>query len=95
MKFFKNKTEDEAVKEFVSVLMNSKTILKNARFYEKETFAYYKRLITSMKKLNKVSGFISREDAKKWKIEIEKLADKEMNKLKKYHDKMKELARKI
>ena len=48
-----------------------------------------------MKKLNKVSGFISREDAKKWKIEIEKLADKEMNKLKKYHDKMKELARKI
>ena len=95
MKFFKNKSEDEAVKEFVSVLMNAKTILKNARFYEKETFAYYKRLINSMKMLNKVSGFVSREDAKKWKIEIEKLADKEMNKLKKYHDKMKELAGKI
>lgn len=28
-------------------------------------------------------------------IEIEKLTDKEMNKLKKYHDKMKELAVKI
>ena len=47
MKFFKNDKEDKAVKEFVSVMMNSKTILKNARFYEKETFAYYKRLITA------------------------------------------------
>lgn len=92
MKFFKNDKEDKAVKEFVSVMMNSKTILKNARFYEKETFAYYKRLITAMKKLNKVSDFFSREDAKKWKLEINKLADKEMEKLKKYHNKMKELA---
>jgi len=92
MKFFKDEKEDKAVKEFVSVIMNSKTILKNARFYEKETFAYYKRLITAMKKLNKVSDFFSREDAKKWKIEINKLANKEMAKLKKYHDKMKELA---
>lgn len=93
MKFFKDEKEDKAVKEFVSVMMNSKTILKNARFYEKETFAYYKRLITAMKKLNKVSDFFSREDAKKWKLEINKLADKEMEKLKKYHDKMKALAK--
>ena len=93
MKFFKDDKEDKAVKEFVSIMMNSKTILKNARFYEKETFAYYKRLITAMKKLNKVSDFFSREDAKKWKIEINKLADKEMAKLKKYHDRMKELAK--
>ncbi len=93
MKFFKNDKEDKAVKEFVSVMMNSKTVLKNARFYEKETFAYYKRLITAMKKLNKVSDFFSKEDAKKWKLEINKLADKEMEKLKKYHDKMKELAK--
>jgi hypothetical protein len=93
VKFFKDEKEDKAVKEFVSVMMNSKTILKNARFYEKETFAYYKRLITAMKKLNKVSDFFSREDAKKWKLEINKLADKEMEKLKKYHDKMKALAK--
>ena len=93
MKFFKNDKEDKAVKEFVSVMMSSKTILKNARFYEKETFGYDKRLITAMKKLNKVSDFFSREDAKKWNIEINKLADKEMEKLKKYHDKMKELAK--
>ena len=93
MKFFKNDKEDKAVKEFVSVMMNSKTVLKNARFYEKETFAYYKRLITAMKKLDKVSDFFSRDDAKKWKLEINKLADKEMEKLKKYHDKMKELAK--
>lgn len=93
MKFFKNDKEDKAVKEFVSVMMNSKTVLKNARFYEKETFAYYKRLITAMKKLNKVSDFFSKEDAKKWKLEINKLADKEMEKLKKYHDKMKALAK--
>lgn len=92
MKFFKDEKEDKAVKEFVSVMMNSKTILKNARFYEKETFAYYKRLITAMKKLNKVSDFFSRDDAKKWKVEINKIADKEMAKLKKYHNKMKELA---
>ena len=93
MKFFKSDKEDKAVKEFVSVMMSSKTILKNARFYEKETFAYYKRLITAMKKLNKVSNFFSREKDKKWNIKINKLADKEMEKLKKYHDKMKKLAK--
>ena len=42
-----------------------------------------------------ISLIIGNHQKKKWKIEIEKLADKEMNKLKKYHDKMKKLAGKI
>ena len=74
-----------AFMKFIEVCEGSKVVLKTSKFYEKQTFSYYKRLTTAVRNLQKHSTFLSPAHIKKIKTDTRKLLKVEMDRMKKIH----------
>lgn len=86
-----NKAE-KAFMKFIEVCQSSKVVLKTSKFYEKQTLAYYKRLTTAARNLQKYSNVFSPNLIKKIKADTRKLLKVEMDRMKKIHsDALKEI----
>lgn len=80
-----SKQAEKAFIKFIEVCEGSKVVLKTSKFYEKQTLAYYKRLITAVRNLQKHSNFLGPTHIKKIKTDTRKLLKIEMDRMKKIH----------
>ena len=80
-----DKKAEKAFMKFLEVCEGSKVVLKTSKFYEKQTLAYYKRLTTAMRNLQKHSAFLSPIQLKKIKVDTKKLLKVEMDRMRKIH----------
>lgn len=80
-----SKQAQKAFIKFIEVCEGSKVVLKTSKFYEKQTFAYYKRLTTAVRNLQKHSTLLSPSQIKKIKADTRKLLKVEMDRMKKIH----------
>ena len=87
-----SKQAQKAFIKFIEVCEGSKVVLKTSKFYEKQTLAYFKRLTTATRNLQKHSTFLSPTQIKKIKADTRKLLKVEMDRMKKIHaDALKEI----
>ena len=75
-----------AFMKFIEVCESSKVILKTGAYYEKQSLAYYKRLTTAIRNLQKLSNFLTPIQIKKIKTDTRKLLKVEMNRMKRIHN---------
>ena len=80
-----SKQAQNAFIKFIEVCQGSKVVLKTSKYYEKQTLAYYKRLTTALRNLQKHSTVFTSSQIKKIKADTRKLLKVEMDKMKNIH----------